>query len=205
MKKLKWMISNLTVLVLFGSDAYAFKNNTFSIGIGYHSRNALNRLSAKADGSKSLLGVTSFPLVLQYDWNFYESYFVAPQLHYTLLPQEATDKSTKTTMTHILFPIGMNFFESSDNAAEWFVGPGIVQYSMKGKGGIKTLNNGTGTSSFAVPGREVKIRNITLNMGLAYNFSVHRTAFTLIVENAALSSRHTESLNLTYTYRFSEL
>lgn len=182
--------------------AEAFENKTFSLGLGYHSRNILNRIATKSDGSTSLLGVTSFPFIFQYDWNFHEAYFVAPQLAYTFMPQVAADKSTSTTMMHLAFPVGMNFLESGK--AEWFVGPGLIQYAMKGKGGTKTMNNGTSTTESAVPGRSVAIRNYTFNVGAAYNFSKSRVALTLISENFISNTRRTQSLNLAYTYRFSE-
>lgn len=193
-----WLFSLAMALC---APAWAFRNNAFYAGVGYFSQNSLNHVADKPSGDSGFLGATSYPLNLKYDWGVNFDWFLAAQLSYTLLPRSSADNSAKTTMMHISFPIGQNFADRMSSHWEWSVGPGVIRYTTQGSGGTTTLNNGTSTAVFALPGRSSTIQNITLNGGLAWNVGTSRLGLDLIMEGA-MSDKRSENLMFSYDYRF---
>jgi hypothetical protein len=140
-------------------------------------------------------------LNLKYDWSFTTDWFVSPQLGFTLNPRESAGGSTKTTLWHVAFPVGMNFGFSLGSQWDWFAGPGIIQYTTKGSGGTAVMSNGTGTATFALPGETSTVQMVTLDAGGSYSLGASRFGLDLIFEGLA-SNKRSESFMLSYGYRF---
>ncbi|WP_413288985.1 hypothetical protein [Bdellovibrio sp. HCB337] len=181
----------------FSVPVFAFKNGAFYGGVGYFSQNSLNKTTSDVTGKASLFGTASYPLSMKYDFDLMSDWYGAARLHFTPVPRASAGDSAKTTMMHLSFPVGKNFASNW----EWFVGPGVIRYETKGKGGIVTLNNGGSTADFALPGRTSTAQNVTLNTGVASNFGSSRIGFDLVTEGA-FSEKRSMSLMFSYDYRF---
>ncbi|AZZ36349.1 hypothetical protein CIK05_05940 [Bdellovibrio sp. qaytius] len=189
----------LSAALFLSAQANAFTANHWWVGLGYYSENALNKVATDATGKTGFLGTANYPLIVKYDLAAWQSWFVAPQLNYTLLPRETKGNGAKVTLTHLVFNIGQN--TSSD--FEWSFGPGILRETIQGKGGTTTLNNGTGTSTFANPGRTVSIHKITLDVGGALTSGRMRYGLDLYFVAPFSSKERTQNLMLSFAYDLS--
>jgi hypothetical protein len=77
-----------------------------------------------------------------------------------------------------------------------------VSFGHVGAGGTQVLNNGTSTTTFALPSNQVTIEEITMNLGTAYSVGKSRIGFDIMIEGSA-SSKRTYDLMLSYAYAFS--
>jgi hypothetical protein len=74
--------------------------------------------------------------------------------------------------------------------------------TIKGAGGTTQLSNGTGVSSFAIPGGSVSSQNFTFNFGFSYKVGPSRLGIDTITEGT-LSSKRNYNLMLSYSYAIS--
>jgi len=194
----------ITLILFISGPALAYKNGAFYFGVGYYSQNILGKTTTSSTSAASPLGAPAFPLNFKYDWSLSSDWYLSPQFSYTLMPRASAENSAKTTMMHLVFPFGNNFGGSMGGEAwDWFVGPGLIRYSIQGSGGTTVLSNGTGTATFALPGGNSTVQNITFNAGTSYNIEKSRLGFDLIIEGLASSGKRSESLMLSYAYAFS--
>jgi len=197
---MKWMVF-LSVLVI-GAPALAFKNQAFYAGIGYFAQNSFNKVATKPTGDAGFFGPHSYPLNVKYDFSIGSDWYMATRFSYTPLPRSSAGDSAKTTMMHLYFPVGRNFASVSNSSWEWFVGPGLIRYSIQGAGGTTVLSNGTGTATFGLPSKSATIQNVTLNTGVGWNVDLLRVGMDLIFEGA-LSSKRSANILFSLDYRFS--
>ena len=187
-------------LLISAHLSHAFSDKRFSAGFGYYSDNILSKITTKETGTGSLSGTTDYPLILKYDWRISANYLMAAKFSWTLLGRKGVGDTVKAETMHLYFPIGRNF---SGTNWDWFVGPGLMRQTLKGAGGLTQMSNGTGTSTFAVPGRSVTTQVVTLNVGTTYSVGVSNFGLDLITEGAMSSTKRTFNLMLGYTYNFS--
>lgn len=196
MNTIRWFLP----LVFFQvSLAHAFKDQTAYVGLGYFSENVMGRITQSPTAAASTMGSTTYPLILKYDYQLAGGGFVSPMLTYTPLAREQAGGSAKISLLQFIIPYGGKIYESN---WDWFIGGGLVGRTVKGSGGTVQLSNGTGTATFARPGRTVESRNFLLNFGTAYNYELHRFAFDVNVESP-LAVERTYNLMFSYAYGFS--
>jgi len=188
----------ILMITILTSSAFAFTDRAFYGGVGYYSENFLNKVTQSANGSGSLIGETSYPLLIKYDWKMTADWFVSPTLTYTPIPRNDPGNSAKITIWHLMLPFGQNI----NNTWDWFVGPGLINHAVQGSGGTVSLNNGTGSAVFALPGRTSNSQEISVNFGIAETLEVHRFALDVITEGA-LSNKRAFSFMFSYAYMFS--
>lgn len=189
-----------TALTLAPAPARAFQRQAFYLGVGLLSENSLGKITASPDGKASTLGTANYPLLLKYDWALKGDRYLSPSFAYTLIPRKTQGDVADVTTWHLHLPFGMNFGRGRGGGGwDWSFGPGILSRTQKGKGGTVQLNNGSGTSTFGVPGRSVETRTLTLTGGLGYTSHAHRLSCDLITEGLA-SQRRGLSLFLAYAY-----
>lgn len=190
------------VFTLFFSTSlsHAFSEKTFSAGLGYYSDNILGKITTKETGTGNLTGTTDYPLVLKYDWRVKSNTMMAAKFSWSLLGRKGAGDTIKAETMHLYFPIGRNI---SGTNFDWSIGPGIMRQTLKGAGGTTQMSNGTGTATFAIPGRSVTTQVITLNLGTTYSMGYSNFGLDLITEGAASATQRTFNLMLSYTYNFS--
>lgn len=177
--------------------AFGFSENTFSAGLGYYSDNMLSKITEKETGAASLLGTPDYPLILKYDFRVGSNFMAAAKLSWSVLGRKGVGDTIKSETMHLYFPIGKNI---SGTNFDWFVGPGIMRQTLKGAGGLTQMSNGTGTATFAVPGRSVTSQLVTLNLGTTYSMGRSNFGLDLVTEGAASSLKRTFNLMFSYTY-----
>ncbi len=196
-------LTSVLVLLNFHS-IFAYENKKFAVGAAYYSQNIFNAVSTADSGKTGLLGETSYPLNLRYEMSLKSkgSWYFAPQLSYLILPRKTSDDMAKQTFVHLVFSFGKDFGGRGRADWDWSVGPGIMRYETKGNGGTTVLSNGTGTATFAVPGRTITIQKLTTVGGVSYSTGPSRLGIDIIIENLFSSTKRAESLMLSYAYRF---
>lgn len=197
MKRIAFSLLSLFV----ACPAVAFNHGATDVGLGYFSQNVLNKTSQKETGEPGFLGEASYPLTIKRDIAFGGDWYFAPELSYTLLPRTTPGATAKVTTTHVLFQFGKN----AGGDWDWFVGPGIIMYGYKGAGGTTVMNNGTTTATFAVPGKDATVIQVTSNVGGSVTFGTSRIGAELIIENLMSSTKRTQSLMVGYSYVFGDL
>lgn len=190
----------LGLALLYASRSIAASDGALYAGVGYFSENNFGKETTSSTAAKSTIGTGSLPFVFRYDWKGFYGYIVSPTFSYTLLTRSSAGSSAKVTTWHLSFPIGDNF-KGTD--WDWSVGPGVINRSIAGKGGTVVLSNGTGSSTFALPGRTVYSQDYTLTAEAGYNFSSMRLGFSLIAEGF-YSSKQDLNLMVSWIYNFSD-
>lgn len=196
---MKKIFSTAIIFILFSLSSHALTNKSFYLGLGYHSESSLNKITQSQTGAKSTLGTTTYPLLLKYDLMMSGNYFFTPKLAYTLMSRNGSGSTLKATYWHLMLPFGKNFTAS---AWDWALGPGIFNRTLKGAGGTVDLNNGTGTSTFAVPGTSTSSQVITFNFLTNYKIGSHHINFDFITEGLLSADKRTFDLMLGYLYQF---
>ncbi len=187
-------------ILMFAAPTNAFSDKAFSAGLGYYSDNVLNKITQKETGAASLTGTTEYPLILKYDWRLNQNFLMAAKLSWSLLGRKGVGDTVKAETMHLYFPVGKNI---SGTSWDWSVGLGILRQTLKGAGGLTQMSNGTGTATFAVPGRSVTTQVMTLNFGTNYTMGKSNFGIDLITEGAMSSTKRTFNLMLSYIYTFS--
>lgn len=196
---MKMVFLRAAVLLFLSSPAFA-SNGGFFGGLGIYAQNSLNKTTKSDDGSGSLFGSYYFPLIGRYAFEVSGSWMVAPAVYYTLIGRPSGGSTATTTFIHLSVPATYQASGSSRDF-EFFFGPGISMYQMKGAGGTKQLSNGTGTSTYAAPGGDSTSKLVTLDLGAAWLEGRHRISFEVFLEGLA-SEKRTFNLLAAYMYHF---
>ncbi len=194
-----WIRLSLLMSGLLSFDVWAMADGKFYLGVGYFSESSFGKQTQSESGAGSTFGSITYPLLLKYDWAIGASTFFTPTLTYTVLDRESAGGSAKVNLWHLILPFGQNY---TDEQFDWYVGLGVLNRTIKGKGGTETLNNGSGFATFARPGRSVASRTLTFNAGSAFNYGASRFAFDFILEGLATEKRNFNFM-LSYAYSFS--
>lgn len=158
---------------MVSTRAFAIENDRWYVGASLYTQNSLSKTTKSADGSKSFLGQMYYPLGVSYAVAAGSESAFVPTFEYTLLPRTSKDGGVKATLMMLTLPYTEKFLESWD----WSVGLTTIYYNLKGKGGTKQLNNGTGTATFALPGRSVSTINFATHLAVGYNYEDFRIQF----------------------------
>lgn len=193
----------LAIGALVPCFSFAFKNSATTLGFGLYSQNFLNKTAQAETGKTSFMGASSTPIHVKYDYSIFDDWFVAPQLSHTLSPRKAEGNSADITMTHLAFLIGKNF-EGSGSDWDWYVGPGLLQQVIDGKGGTVQLLNGSTPTTFYKPGNTETIKKVSMVIGTSYAALSSRFALDLILENAFSEEKRSQSLMVSYGYTFGD-
>lgn len=185
--------------VLTGSAVWAqnvFNNEShFRFGTGVLSLNALTNTTSE-DASSDFFG-TNYILPLHAQWSTQVfGLGIMPRLLYTLIPVEAADEGSKSTVLLASLPAVFNLNDS----LEATVGLGYMLRTIKGEGGTTELGNGTSTSTFALPGRSETTKNFLLEAGIHYTTLPYVLSFELL-GSSLLSERRSVSFLITLNYR----
>ena len=191
----------LAVVSLSAPSAQAFVQNSIGLGAGLYSQN-LMQLSQNEKGEAKFLGTPSTVINLKFDFHLGDSWFLAPQVTYLPMARSTAGDTAKISFYHVVFQIGANLLGSNRTNFDVYAGPGFIDYQIKGAGGTVTMNNGTGTATFARPGRDVEVKKITANIGSSFTLAGSRFGTDFIVENPGSKNKRGLSLMFSYTYQF---
>ena len=157
----------LAFLLIATQQCYA---SWLYVDAGLLGHNAFYRVSQQSDGSKTLLGTVYLPQAgVTLRWCV-ETLCFLPRASYSLLSLRTlglTD-SNEQAFSSVLLSAGYVSVEASP-FFDIHAGPGLMSYTIQGKGGSSTLKNGTTEDRFANPGRTVTTQSFFLGAG----FGVH--------------------------------
>jgi len=190
------MLITLLLSLWWTSPAHAIQNDRWYMSLSMYSQNSFNKTTKSPDGSTSALGQTYYPLGVSYALTAGQLSSFNPSLEYTLIPRTSRDGGTKASLLIITLPYTETFWQNWD----WSVGLSIIQYTLKGKGGTKQLNNGTGTATFGIPGRKVSTLNFATMLGVGYNLESFR--FQLGTNILAMMSSDRRSMDLFFMLQY---
>jgi len=191
----------LVAVLLCSSFAFAGSANGLYAGLGLYAQNSFDKTTKTDDGSGSLLGAYSFPLIARYNITFSDRWTFAPALCFTPLPRDSGGGTAKTTFIHLSLPFVYRM-NGGGRDLEFYAGPGVSQYQIKGAGGTKTLNNGTTTATFAVPGGDSTSKLVTADLGFALDEDPHRMSVDFFIDGAGSPGKRSINLLLSYMYHF---
>lgn len=188
----------ICALLLWPTWAHAYTDGAFSAGLGYFTENNFGKITKVDSAASTTFGTATYPLLLKYDISIFPGTFFSPAFTYTILDRKDAADSAKVNIWHLMLPFGSNFY--NDNF-DWSVGVGLLNRKIQGKGGTVQLDNGTGTATFALPGRTVESRTITFNMGSAFVYGPSRFALDLMIEGLT-SEKRSFDIMFSYAYAF---
>jgi hypothetical protein len=107
-------------------------------------------------------------------------------------------KSPEGGETSTIFGGGLRVFYRITNGLDVHLGPGVQFYQINGNGGTVSLNNGSGSSTFAIPSGSSTSRILYLDTGLGVSFGQIRLDSLVLISNLFSSNRRAISpvLNL---------
>jgi|GEM_PF-1534395 len=151
------------IFLLVSNSAWA-KFDDLYVGIGNMSKYTKRVQIDSAGGTEAFNINPMFKVEARSDINF--DWYFLPQLA-IVLPQDSRDSQTHKQIFFVMPGFGYRMDPS------FMINSGIgLQFThIYGDGGTKTLNNGTSSTAFPVPDRNVLTSNAILNLGGQYFFN----------------------------------
>lgn len=201
--KLTLYLPLITFVLL--SNAVSSAHAQLSGGMGLFSHNIF-KVTTSSNAERSMLGTIYLPMIARYETPaLLGEVKMAPYLSFTyltnfIIPVETPDKSAKKNFAILGVPAVVPLRQN------WFItaGPGLMYYEIKGKGGVKVVNNGTGTSTFGVPSRTVASKIFLFELGVGHIINDWRVNFDLYFSGVA-SDRFSTSFQASMAYSFGGL
>ncbi len=190
-------VNRLVLLIVFllTHVSFAASSGHFA-GVSFLNQ-GLMKNTKSPQGGLSTLGETYYPIHYGYQWAISSSFDFAPSISYTFLSRSGVDGiSAKYLM--IMLPLVL---PAARDSLTWSFGPVISQYSVSGDGGIKTLNNGTGTANFASPQGNSNAKTLMVMGAVETRLDDIRYQAALMLETP-LSSRRNYYVQLSLSYFF---
>ena len=194
----RYLIAAGLILFVMESTSQAVVPRSFSTGVGFLSH-GLNRVAQAPTGETSLLGTSYYNLDFQMHFPLWDEWHFSPRIVWMpefLYPTRAPNSSVKTSFLILGLPVTYNLSSNFDFSG----GLALIQYNIAGPGGTTTLQNGNGTSTFALPGRSESSKTLGLLLGASYNSGSYRVSLDTMTEGATSNSKRTFSLMLTLSY-----
>ncbi len=198
MKTLKPVFTNLLFagsLLLAGPRALGFDSGRIGLGTNQIFVGMFNKVTTQNTGKNDFLGTHHmFPITLNYQTQSVSDWFWAPSLTYSLLPRKTEDGSIEESLLIIGSPFGQNFSQNWD----WFAGPGIYRYTVKGKGGSYTDPS---NNSFYYPDSSSTSQLVYLSGGIGNTMGDFRLALEALCLGCMSSQKRTFALSLLFSYQ----
>lgn len=182
-------------LFIFIFASWALADNYY-LGLDAYSP-GINKTTSSASAKKDSLSPFQYPLHFVYSYELSSDARLLPQLSYTFFPKKSPEGGETESHLMLKMPYQQKI-GSSD--FEWRAGAVFHQTSIAGKGGTKTLNNGTSTQSFAIPNSTRTSRIIAVEIGAAYEYEKLLSQVNLMMEAPLNSKRRTYALMLSFSY-----
>jgi hypothetical protein len=182
----------LLLVVMIPARGLASPSSTLYVGTGVFLQNMLTTTTTP-ESSANVLGQVNLPQVsLMADLRGFSRFGLAPSV--ALTPVALTGgNGVKKSIFLASLPLAWTVGQS----ASFKFGPGLLQYSVRGDGGTTELNNGTGTSTFYLPGSTKSSKVFVLNVGMGFDlFRKFRFDLDAVVPGIMSSKR---ALNLMAT------
>lgn len=179
------------------NQIFAAKSHSVQIGISLLSH-GLTKTTQSPSAKADLIGPTYYNFNIQTHFQITQNWLLSPELIYMpnfLLPRQSPDSTVKTSF----MILGLPLTHSLNSTLDLDIGPAIVSYEIKGSGGTTTLNNGNGTSTFAIPARSETTRTIGILAGVNFIKIPYYFGLQAMAEGILDSQKKNYSLILKFT------
>jgi hypothetical protein len=187
----------ISILFVFNSRASAIESGSLYLGVGAFSH-GLFKITKQVSGTTSLLGTEYFPFTIGTAFELSSDVHFAPYLGHTIFGRTPDGGGSKHTYTILSLPLVYTISESI--GLEGSAGLALLNYRIEGGGGVKTLNNGSGTAVFASPGGTQDSKTAAVTFGGAISQSSLRASLDFFVEGFTNPDRRTFSVLLGIAY-----
>jgi hypothetical protein len=182
----------LLLVMMIPVRGFASPGKTLYVGTGVFLQNMLTTTTTPESTSNALGQINLPQLSVMADFRGSSGFGFAPSIALTPVAI-AGGNGVKKSMLLASLPLAWSLGQS----ASFKFGPGLLQYSVTGDGGTTQLNNGTGTSTFYLPGETRTSKVFVLNVGMGFDlFRNFRFDLDAVVPGALSSKR---ALNLMAT------
>jgi hypothetical protein len=188
---------SLLCVIASCSFVQAAPARSYELGLGMTSYQ-LQRTTRSETGQIQAEGTSFYHLHAQYHWAVGSSY-LSPYFHYmppSLWAAESAAKSSQTSLTGL----GISWTKPVSTRWDLTTGPLLLRYSVKGKGGLVTLNNGESTSTFFLPSEEKTSQTIVWQGGAAFLYDPLRYSLDLLIHAPLGSVQRSYSLMTTLAW-----
>lgn len=169
------------------SSSYAFpesEKKPLYLGGGVLSNN-VGRYSTADSGEKGLFTKHFIHLSFMGYYYFAESWGISPWFVFTPFGHGSPDEGSKTR----IYSFAIRGSKSFTPKLEVHLGPGTYLYQISGAGGTVRLNNGTSTSTFAMPDQSMTSILYYWNLGLSSQHGIIRTDLDAMITDTFSSRR----------------
>lgn len=192
------LLGFLLVLGL-GCPTQGYQDGHFYGGLTVMGRNVLG-VANDPDGSKSLFGEIYVPgLMFRGAVSVFGDNLLTPYIAVSQVPFLLDKETPEGGATVRVWQIGVPMTFPMNDTWSLSAGLGLLINNIKGKGGTKTLPNGTGTAEFGLPGRSVDSCLIYLDLGAGYEVNSFQMDLNLFTEGVLTSKR---SFNLLFSVTY---
>jgi hypothetical protein len=186
----------LALITGTASSSLAFRNHEWTLGLSGYSQNAGGRTTNTDEGKPSFTGALSTLVTTQWTWAVGNSSFFSPLLMVTGAARNSAGDTAQNTLVILGLPFGGNFLGKQNTVWDWEVGPAVVQQTIMGPGGLKELNNGTTTATFAQAGRTTVSRTWALYAATNFQWARFRSGLYTAIQDPFSNQRRTFNLGL---------
>ena len=199
--QIRWLHVTSIIVLLLTKTVYAATPRAFDIGVSAISYQ-IGRLSTNTTGEKnSKKGANFYQLGIQFHAPISERVLFSPLIYY--MPEivwsyPSPEGGSKTR----LFLLGLPFVFNINNMFDVSAGLALMRYTVDGKGGVISLDNGSGKSDFAIPSRTETSSTWALQIGGAFNIQSFRFGLDLLTQGI-LSNQNKRAFSLMFSAAFS--
>lgn len=183
------------VLIFLWGNAFANDTKTLYLGAGVLSQNA-GQLTNNSSGTSSLFTALYTQATLTAGFQLFSTLRLEPNISYTPLGIGGSEGGSRSTVLSFGTNLAWKptFFEIK-------LGPGLMFYQIGGSGGTSVQNNGSSTSTFALPNTTSVAKLFYVNAGIGFFVGSFRLDLDSWVINL-LSSRRAINLVATLSFGF---
>lgn len=159
----------------------------------------MDKVSTTRMGTPDSAGTVYLPLQLALSTDVF-GYSINPRLYVTPVKADSKGGGAKESFYALYLPVSFSGYLSDWS---YSLGLGIISFNIDGEGGIVALNNGTGTSNFARPGRSTSSRLWFMGAGLSDTyFDSFRGDLDLFVMTPGSDDKRSFNLSVAISYIF---
>lgn len=185
------------LIILFLANPTTFARETgLSLGsgiLGYDMGRTANDISRVPFGFSE---VYLAPLHMVGFLKIGERFALSPHALYTLIPSQIADGAGSTSVLYVAMPLAYQFGKTWDVQ----LGVGYFSYRISGLGGTKNGNNGTGTSTFGLPGGAVTSKSYAVEIGIGQTFGLLNGQLDMIILDIGSNDKRSFTFLLSFNY-----
>lgn len=196
------MLLNKKVLLILVSSFLPFSAWTAGLpksgnylGLGYIFHNSGSVATSATSGAKPLFA-NPYSQITYAHFLEVGGFILSPNFSLGLFSRKSPDGSQKTSVSSL----GLRAHSQISSDFDWHYGLGSMAYTIKGSEGTKTLDNGSSTAEFGLPGGSRTSSLLYLDFGLALQHEKFRFEFSVYITKLFDGKKRALNPYLTATY-----